>query len=232
LRCPSGSCWAFGSTESFEDRRCISTGEDILFSTEDTLSCCGGMMMGCNGGNPSASWGWFASTGVVTGGDFGGGGCQPYNFPPCSHHVNATKQYPECPHPEYHTPRCERTCNASYNQSYSQDKTKASKSYSVRGVAQIQTELMTHGPLAVAFRVFADFLTYKSGVYKHTTGSELGGHAVEMVGWGVEDGQDYWLIKNSWNPSWGDGGFFKIAKGVSPSECGIEDMVTGGTFSA
>jgi len=34
-----GSCWAFGSTESFEDRRCIATGVDTMFSTEDTAGC-------------------------------------------------------------------------------------------------------------------------------------------------------------------------------------------------
>jgi cathepsin B len=52
---------------------------------------------------------------------------------------------------------------------------------------------MTHGPLSVAFTVYGDFPTYKSGVYKHVSGSALGGHAVEMVGWGVDPvGGDYW----------------------------------------
>jgi hypothetical protein len=88
---------------------------------------------------------------------------------------------------------------------------------------------MTNGPLYVAFTVYADFETYRSGVYKHTTGGFLGGHAVEMLGWGTEDGEDYWLIKNSWNEEWGDGGLFKIARGVN--ECGIEDSVSGGLIS-
>lgn len=87
---------------------------------------------------------------------------------------------------------------------------------------------MTNGPLYVAFTVYADFETYKSGVYKHTTGGFLGGHAVEMIGWGTENGEDYWLIKNSWNEEWGDGGLFKIARGVN--ECGIEGSVSGGTL--
>jgi cathepsin B len=54
---------------------------------------------------------------------------------------------------------------------------------------------MTNGPLYVAFDVYSDFETYKSGVYKHTTGGSEGGHAVEMIGWGTENGEDYWLIK-------------------------------------
>ncbi len=51
--------------------------------------------------------------------------------------------------------------------------------------------------------MYADFLTYTGGVYKHTTGSLLGGHAVKFVGWGTEGGEDYWLVANSWNPHWG-----------------------------
>lgn len=39
----------------------------------------------------------------------------------------------------------------------------------------------------------------KSGVYRHVTGKMLGGHAVKMLGWGVESNTPYWLIANSWN---------------------------------
>ena len=45
-----------------------------------------------------------------------------------------------------------------------------------------------------------------SGVYKHVKGSLLGGHAVKLLGWGVENGTDYWLLANSWNTDWGDNG--------------------------
>jgi cathepsin B len=42
-----------------------------------------------------------------------------------------------------------------------------------------------------------DFLTYKSGVYQYQSGQELGGHAVKMLGWGVENGTPYWICANS-----------------------------------
>lgn len=45
-----------------------------------------------------------------------------------------------------------------------------------------------------------------AGVYKHTSGSVLGGHAVKILGYGVESGEKYWLVANSWNPDWGDAG--------------------------
>lgn len=45
-----------------------------------------------------------------------------------------------------------------------------------------------------------------TGVYQHTSGSEAGGHAVKMIGYGVENGTKYWLVANSWNADWGDKG--------------------------
>jgi len=232
-----GSCWAFASTETFEDRRCIKTGQDILFSTEDTAGCCKGaacsFSMGCSGGQPSGALNWMKSQGVVTGGDYFNrtdptGGCKPYSLAPCAHHVPPTPKYPACPTNEYSL-SCKAVCsdNAS-GKTYSSDKTKGTAVHSFSSVAAMQTAIMTDGPLAVAFTVYSDFPTYKSGVYVHQSGSALGGHAVEMVGWGTESGVDYWLIKNSWNEQWGDGGFFKIKRGVN--ECGIEGDVTGITF--
>lgn len=48
------------------------------------------------------------------------------------------------------------------------------------------------GGRQVGFTVFTDFMAYSGGVYKHVTGSQEGGHAVKVVGWGVENGDEYW----------------------------------------
>jgi len=74
--------------------------------------------------------------------------------------------------------------------------------------------LVQYGSVTAAFTVYEDFVNYKSGVYRHTSGSALGGHAVKIIGYG----EDYWIVNNSWNNSWGDNGTFKIAFG----ECGID----------
>ena len=64
-------------------------------------------------------------------------------------------------------------------------------------------------------------MTYKSGIYQHVEGKALGGHAVKLVGWGVEDGVEYWKIANSWNETWGEDGYFRIIAGKN--ECEIEE---------
>merc|ERR1712151_197263 len=186
--------------------------------------------MGCNGGQPGMAWDWFKSKGVVTGGDFfdigAGTTCAPYSLAPCAHHVPATDKYPACPSDEYPTPSLSACTESSYASSYAADKIQATDSYSLSGISAIQADIMQYGSATAAFTVYDDFPTYKSGVYHKTSNNQLGGHAIKMLGWGTENGEDYWLIANSWNEQWGDHGTFKIRRGTN--ECGIEGQVSAG----
>jgi len=225
--------WAFGSTEAFNDRYCIATGSKVKLSVEDTTANCGFLQcfsMGCNGGQPGMAWDWFKSKGVVTGGDYfdigAGDTCAPYTLAPCAHHVPATEKYPACPSDEYPTPSLSSCSESSYSKDYSSDKIHATDSYSLNGIAAIQADIVQYGSATAAFTVYDDFPTYKSGVYTKTSNNQLGGHAIKMLGWGTENGMDYWLIANSWNEEWGDHGTFKIRRGTN--ECGIEGQVSAG----
>ena len=82
------------------------------------------------------------------------------------------------------------------------------------------SELATGGSIAAAIDVYQDFYTYKTGVYAKTSTSYLGGHAVRLIGYGVENGVKYWLAANSWGANWGLSGFFKIKRGSN--ECKIK----------
>lgn len=222
-----GSCWAFGAVEAMSDRICIASKGNVHaeISAEDLLSCCQTCGFGCNGGFPESAWSFYQKTGLVTGGLYGSHqGCRPYSIEACEHHTNGTR--PPCKS-GVPTPKCNKKCDPDYKISYEQDKHFGFSTYSVSNKEdQIKAELMNHGPVEAAFTVYADFVNYKSGVYKHVTGSALGGHAVKLLGWGEENGTKYWLLANSWNTDWGDNGYFKILRGVD--ECGIEsDLVAG-----
>jgi C1A family cysteine protease len=71
--------------------------------------------------------------------------------------------------------------------------------------------LSTRGPLVACFTVYDDFFAYRQGIYQHVTGNSLGGHCVCVVGYDQGDG--YWICKNSWGTAWGESGFFRIAYG-------------------
>jgi len=222
-----GSCWAFGAVEAMTDRICIaSSGSKIVhISAEDLLACCELCGMGCNGGYPTAAWNHYRFTGLVSGGNYNTKqGCEPYTLPSCDHHVNGTRQ--PCGD-ELPTPKCSHKCIDSYPTPYDQDKHHGASVYSISSKQeQIQTEIMKNGPVEAAFSVYADFLAYKTGVYQYTTGDLLGGHAIKILGWGVENTTPYWIVANSWNEDWGDKGFFKILRGSD--ECGIESSIVAG----
>jgi len=231
-----GSCWAFGAVEAASDRICIETNgaSKPHLSAEDLVGCCSECGMGCNGGDPGAAWSWFTSTGVVTGGNYGDNSwCSMYSMPQCDHHLSHPGKYGPCPASEYPTPACPSSCdsNSTYSVSYSSDKHVFATSYSIGSdQTQIMQEIMTNGPVEAAFTVYADFESYNGGVYTHVTGDYLGGHAIKILGWGVDSATStpYWLVANSWNEQWGENGFFRIKRGSD--ECGIEDEIVAGKF--
>jgi len=207
-----GACWAFGAVEAISDRFCIASNGKFseILSFMDMTAC--GPDDGCEGGDPDDAFGYAQQSGLVT------GTCYPYTIPtcppaqqPCLNFVN--------------TPQCIQQCNDS--EVWSTSKHFLSTAYDVDSDQNaIMTEIMTNGPVEACFSVYADFVTYKSGVYQYTTGDYLGGHCIKIIGWGMENSTPYWLCNNSWTTYWGDNGQFKILRGQD--ECGIEDQVVAG----
>ncbi|XP_038051737.1 cathepsin B-like [Patiria miniata] len=220
-----GSCWAFGAVESMSDRECIHNMVQVNISAEELNDCCMECGDGCGGGYPNEAWSFWKTNGLVTGGLYKSkSGCQPYTIPSCDHHEPGHLK--PCG-AEVPTPKCMKTCIPGYSVAFDKDRHYGGSVYTISSnVMQIQKEIMTNGPVEADFTVYADFPTYRSGVYQHNSGGFLGGHAVKILGWGVEGGVDYWLVANSWNPTWGANGYFKIKRGVD--ECGIEDDINAG----
>ncbi|CAG9765058.1 unnamed protein product [Ceutorhynchus assimilis] len=68
------------------------------------------------------------------------------------------------------------------------------------------------GPVSVAMN--ADLLqSYGGGIFADTSCSTAIDHGVLVVGYGTENGQDYWIVKNSWGAGWGESGYFRMAIG-------------------
>lgn len=94
----------------------------------------------------------------------------------------------------------------------------------LEGRTAIKNWIATHGSVTGCFIVYQDFFSYKSGVYRHVSGTAAGGHCVEIIGY--NDSQRCWICKNSWGTNWGEAGFFRIAYG----QCRIEEWA--GPFGA
>lgn len=77
----------------------------------------------------------------------------------------------------------------------------------------MQQDICSHGPLLAGFFMYPDFLQFKgNGVYMPAPNQQRDetGHAIRVVGWGVESGVRYWLCLNSWSTHWGDHGACKL----------------------
>jgi C1A family cysteine protease len=77
-------------------------------------------------------------------------------------------------------------------------------------------------PIAVAIEADTRyFQSYSGGILTSTSCGTNLDHGVLVVGYGTENGIDYWLVKNSWGTSWGDKGYVKIARSSSINDAGI-----------
>lgn len=214
-----GSCWAFGGVEAASDRFCIASNGAInnIYSFAEIVEC-SNEANGCEGGSASAVWDFIQSPGIVT------DACYPYYIPTCTPAEQPCLNFVE-------TPNCWTNNTCQDGTSWNKDIVTVSSVFGINSVDSAQKEIMTNGPIEACFDVYEDFLSYKSGVYIYDGTSEfLGGHCIKISGWGVENGQPYWLCNNSWTTYWGDKGFFKIQRGTDM--CGIEDDLVAGTPSS
>jgi len=234
-----GCCWAFGAAEAASDRLCIATKGKVQVPLSAEEQCFCAEEDGCDGGMLSTAWEYIQKSGLATGGQYKGSGpfgpgmCNDFSLPHCHHHGPQGKDpYPDenkpgCPSTT-ESPQCPTSCASTAKAPYDDfEKVRYGFKGEVNQVDSdadaIAREIMTNGPVEAAFSVYSDFENYASGIYHHTGGEMMGGHAIKIVGFGTENGVKYWKVQNSWNPYWGEGGYFRIRRGSD--ECGIESQV-------
>jgi len=94
----------------------------------------------------------------------------------------------------------------------------------------IKNLLFAKGVLSIALNA-SPLQYYRSGILDlNVLSCDPNGlnHAVNLVGYGVENGVAFWIIKNSWGASWGEKGFFRIARGKGT--CGINKVTVWATL--
>lgn len=87
--------------------------------------------------------------------------------------------------------------------------------------AKLKEAVTNFGPVIVCVYASSKWRFYKSGVWYEKECSFHSNHAVLLVGYGRENGANYWLIKNSMGKNWGENGFIKIARSKHHNYCGI-----------
>jgi cathepsin B len=187
-----GSCWAFAISEVFSDRLCIYKNEDMILSPQDLVSCDTLIDKGCNGGTPQIAWEYTAFSGLVS------ENCFPYTS-------GWTGESGEC---KIKSKQCTNT-------SVTFEKRKTSQPKLLMTQNDIKAALIT-GPVVATMYVYDDFELYEKGIYIRTHESNfLGGHAIKMIGYGVDlkTSINYWICANSWSDDWGEDGFFRIKMG-------------------
>lgn len=86
----------------------------------------------------------------------------------------------------------------------------------VYGEFAIMEEVYNNGPVACGIAATEELeQDYTGGIFWDKTGAMQTNHDVSIVGWGVENGIKYWIIRNSWGTHWGEQGFFRIVRGIN-----------------
>jgi cathepsin F len=186
-----GSCWSFGTTGDIEGVWALSTG-NLTSLSEQQLVSCDKTDSACNGGLQENAFDYvIRSKGIQSEADY------PY--------VSGNGRVP--------------SCSVDSSKFVAHISAWAQVSSSASGESKIADYSYANGPVTIGINA-NPMQTYIRGIDNPSNCSPIMlNHAVLIVGWGTENGVDYWTIKNSWGTTWGEKGYYRIVRGVDA--CGL-----------
>jgi len=204
-----GSCWSFSTTGALEGASVIAGRPLVSLSEQNILDCDKGGNK-CQGGSMDQAFEWVAQNGLMSEAD------DSYK---CADQSSSECTSSTCP-------------------------TGGSKVLAVGDVTGHTDVEQTEGALeaAVAQQPVSVAIEADQQVFQHYTGGVLTNeacgenldHGVLVVGYGTDNGQKYWKVKNSWGTSFGEEGYIRIERGSSETggECGIRKAAVFPTVKA
>uniref|UniRef100_A0A8D8Y6N4 Cysteine proteinase 1 n=2 Tax=Cacopsylla melanoneura TaxID=428564 RepID=A0A8D8Y6N4_9HEMI len=200
-----GSCWAFSAIGAVESHHAIKT-DQLVSLSEQQLVDCDSKNGGCDGGFMHDAFQYIIDVGGV-------------------------KRSSDYPYVGDTQPNHALHCDIKGANQSSLVKV-VSYLNVTQGEEDMKHYLYRHGPLSIAINAYSLYF-YRGGVIdmnQYLCNPRGINHGVLLVGYDEErtrDGQTipYWIIKNSWGPTWGDKGYFKVRRGRNI--CGVAMLVSG-----
>jgi len=196
-----GSCWTFAATEALESAVARDTGYLFTLSEQEFVSCvpnpdeCGGTG-GCSGATMELAFDYAMENGLVS----------EWAYPYTSYYGdsgNCSIDGSGVPAPVAGITNYTKNPTNSYT--------------------DLLTAVATIGPIAITVDASL-WKSYDSGIFDgcDQDSPELD-HGVLLVGYGTEDGTDYWLVRNSWGPTWGEHGYIRLMRtSYEARRCGVD----------